>query len=177
MIALTRSYVHGSQRHSADRRDHRRASSTRPSRRWADREALIVRHQNVRWTYGELKEQVDAFAAGLAGARASSQATASASGRRTTPNGSHAIRHRQGRADPGQHQSGLSPGRARIRAEQSGLPRADHCRAVQDQRLSRHAARAGAGIDHCAPGELHAAQLPTLAHCSSASATSACRAC
>jgi fatty-acyl-CoA synthase len=27
--------------------------------------ALVVRHQNVRWTYGELKERVDALAAGL----------------------------------------------------------------------------------------------------------------
>ena len=34
-------------------------------RRWTDREALVVRHQNVRWTYGELAERVDAFAAGL----------------------------------------------------------------------------------------------------------------
>jgi fatty-acyl-CoA synthase len=33
--------------------------------RWRDREALVVRHQNVRWTYGGLQEQVDAFAAGL----------------------------------------------------------------------------------------------------------------
>src|SRR4029077_1314582 len=30
-----------------------------------DRPALIVRQQNVRWTYRELKERVDAFAAGL----------------------------------------------------------------------------------------------------------------
>ena len=33
--------------------------------RWADCPALIVRHQNVRWTYRELNERVDAFAAGL----------------------------------------------------------------------------------------------------------------
>ena len=32
---------------------------------WGDRLALIVRHQNIRWTYTELKKQVDAFAAGL----------------------------------------------------------------------------------------------------------------
>ncbi len=32
---------------------------------WGNRYALIVRHQNIRWTYAELKEQVDAFAAGL----------------------------------------------------------------------------------------------------------------
>jgi fatty-acyl-CoA synthase len=34
-------------------------------RRWTDHEALVVRHQNVRWTYAELAERVDAFAAGL----------------------------------------------------------------------------------------------------------------
>ncbi|PWU06150.1 MAG: AMP-binding protein [Terriglobia bacterium] len=33
--------------------------------RWSGREALVVRHQKVRWTYAELKERVDAFAAGL----------------------------------------------------------------------------------------------------------------
>ena len=30
-----------------------------------DEEALVVRHQAIRWTYRELKEQVDAYAAGL----------------------------------------------------------------------------------------------------------------
>ncbi|MBV8576667.1 MAG: AMP-binding protein [Acetobacteraceae bacterium] len=33
--------------------------------RFGQRDALIVRHQQVRWTYRELKERVDAFAAGL----------------------------------------------------------------------------------------------------------------
>src|SRR6201999_2572641 len=33
--------------------------------RFAERDALIVRHQQIRWTYRELKERVDAFAAGL----------------------------------------------------------------------------------------------------------------
>jgi fatty-acyl-CoA synthase len=35
------------------------------SQRWAGRDALIVRQQNVRWSYGELKAKVDALAAGL----------------------------------------------------------------------------------------------------------------
>jgi len=30
-----------------------------------DRDALVVRHQDIRWSYAELKRQVDAFAAGL----------------------------------------------------------------------------------------------------------------
>ncbi|HKU94880.1 MAG TPA: AMP-binding protein, partial [Vineibacter sp.] len=33
--------------------------------RWRDRDALIVRHQDVRWTYGELARRVDDLAAGL----------------------------------------------------------------------------------------------------------------
>ncbi|XSC47525.1 AMP-binding protein [Bradyrhizobium sp. RDT10] len=32
---------------------------------WLDREALVVPYQNVRWTYRELAEKVDAFALGL----------------------------------------------------------------------------------------------------------------
>jgi fatty-acyl-CoA synthase len=37
----------------------------RTTGRWPDRDALVVRHQGVRWTYGELKREVDALAAGL----------------------------------------------------------------------------------------------------------------
>jgi fatty-acyl-CoA synthase len=33
--------------------------------RFGDRDALVVRHQQIRWTYRELKHRVDAFAAGL----------------------------------------------------------------------------------------------------------------
>jgi fatty-acyl-CoA synthase len=33
--------------------------------RWHERTALIVRHQSIRWSYGQLKARVDAFAAGL----------------------------------------------------------------------------------------------------------------
>jgi fatty-acyl-CoA synthase len=64
MTRLTQSYAHG-------------VSSTpligdtigvhfdKSAERWPDRPALIVRQQNVRWTYRELQERVDAFAAGL----------------------------------------------------------------------------------------------------------------
>ena len=37
----------------------------RIAERFAERDALIVRHQQIRWTYRELRERVDAFAAGL----------------------------------------------------------------------------------------------------------------
>ena len=64
MAKLTQSYVHG-------------VSATpligetigvhfdKAAARWGARDALIVRQQNVRWSYGELKARVDAFAAGL----------------------------------------------------------------------------------------------------------------
>src|SRR4051794_4209241 len=37
----------------------------RIAERFADRDALISRHQRIRWSYGELKGRVDAFGAGL----------------------------------------------------------------------------------------------------------------
>jgi len=37
----------------------------RAATRWSGRDALVARHQNIRWTYAELKERVDAAAAGL----------------------------------------------------------------------------------------------------------------
>ena len=33
--------------------------------RWPEREALVVRHQGIRWTYAELRDRVERFAAGL----------------------------------------------------------------------------------------------------------------
>jgi fatty-acyl-CoA synthase len=41
------------------------AALDRAAETWGDRDALIVRHQGIRWSYKELKRQVDAFAAGL----------------------------------------------------------------------------------------------------------------
>ncbi|HUI99924.1 MAG TPA: AMP-binding protein [Usitatibacter sp.] len=32
---------------------------------WGEREALVVRHQNVRWTYAQLKQRAESLAAGL----------------------------------------------------------------------------------------------------------------
>jgi fatty-acyl-CoA synthase len=64
MVKLTQSYAHG-------------VSMTpligetigvhfdQAAERWSTRDALIVRQQNVRWSYGELRAKTDAFAAGL----------------------------------------------------------------------------------------------------------------
>jgi fatty-acyl-CoA synthase len=64
MAALTQSYVHGAS-------DEPLLGDTigrffdAACGKWADRPALVVRHQNVRLSYGELKEAVDRLAAGL----------------------------------------------------------------------------------------------------------------
>jgi fatty-acyl-CoA synthase len=64
MAKLTQSYVHGTSSRALIG-ETIGAHFDKAAERWRDREALIVRHQNIRWTYGELKARVDAFAAGL----------------------------------------------------------------------------------------------------------------
>jgi len=64
MARLTQSYAHGVSSTPLIG-DTIGASFDKSAERWPDRPALIVRQQNVRWTYRELQERVDAFAAGL----------------------------------------------------------------------------------------------------------------
>ena len=113
--------------------------------KWPARPALVVRHQNVRLSYGELRQQVDRLAAGLL-------TLGLHPGDRIgiwSPNNSEWVLTQFATAkagpDPGQHQSGLSHRRAGIRAQQSRLQGAHPRRAFQDFGLYRHAARAGAG--------------------------------
>ncbi len=64
MSKLTQSYVHG----ACDiplLGDTIGRLFDKTAERWGDREALVVRHQNIRWSYAELKREVDALAAGL----------------------------------------------------------------------------------------------------------------
>ncbi|GMR13950.1 MAG: AMP-binding protein [Gemmatimonadota bacterium] len=64
MTLLTRSYVHGaSSKPFLDTTIG--AQFDRTVERFGERDALVVCHQDVRWTYAELKEQVDRLAAGL----------------------------------------------------------------------------------------------------------------
>ena len=64
MPKLTQSYIHGAS-------DVPLIGETigvyfdKAAARWGERDALIVRQQNVRWSYGELQRRIDAFAAGL----------------------------------------------------------------------------------------------------------------
>lgn len=64
MRQLAHSYVHGASDISL-LGDTIGAHFDQAVRRWPHAEALVVRHQNIRWTYSELQRHVDAFAAGL----------------------------------------------------------------------------------------------------------------
>ena len=63
-MPLTQSYTHGAS-HQALLGETIGAVLDRIADRLPDSEALVVRHQGVRWTYGELRARADAFAAGL----------------------------------------------------------------------------------------------------------------
>src|SRR6202050_4711541 len=64
MSKLTQSYVHGVSMTPLIG-DTIGVHFDKVAARFADRDALMVGAQNVRWTYGELKEKTDALAAGL----------------------------------------------------------------------------------------------------------------
>ena len=64
MAKLTQSYAHGVST-TPLLGDTIGAHFDKAAERWSERDALVVRQQNVRWSYGELKAKVDAFAAGL----------------------------------------------------------------------------------------------------------------
>ncbi len=134
----------------------------RTAARWPDRPGLIVRQQGLRWTWEELAARVDACAAGLL-------ALGLEPGDRIgiwSPNNAEWVVTQFAAAkagtDPGQHQPGLSPERAGIRAGKSRLSGAGHGDKVQDQRLHGDGQRAGAGTALSQPGRLLAARLPRL---------------
>ncbi len=64
MSKLTQSYVHGASKLPL-LGDTIGVHFDRAVMRWPNAEALVVRHQNIRWTYSELQQQVDTVAAGL----------------------------------------------------------------------------------------------------------------
>jgi fatty-acyl-CoA synthase len=64
MGCLTQSYAHGASTVSLVG-DTIGVHFQKAAERWADALALVVKHQDVRWTYRELNDRVDAFAAGL----------------------------------------------------------------------------------------------------------------
>ena len=79
-----------------------------------DRPALIARQQEIRWSYGEFRDRVEALAAGLLGLGLAARRPPGHLVAEQCRMGADAIRQRQGRAHPGEHQPGLSPARARL---------------------------------------------------------------
>lgn len=61
---LNQSYVHGASSIPL-RGETVGANFDATAARFRDREALVVNHQHIRWSYGELQKRVDRFAAGL----------------------------------------------------------------------------------------------------------------
>ncbi|MCZ6875308.1 MAG: AMP-binding protein [bacterium] len=64
MSKLTQSYVHGTSS-TPLLGDTIGVHFDKAVMRWPNAEALVVRHQDIRWTYSELQQQVDALAPGL----------------------------------------------------------------------------------------------------------------
>ena len=111
---------------AAAAQDHPRAVCRRPPATYGTRDAAVFVEQDKRFTWNELAEAVDALAAGLLAlgleeGRPHRHLVAEPLGM-----AGDAIRHRAHRPDPGQHQPGLPPDRARICAEQGRLPGAGH---------------------------------------------------
>ena len=113
--------------------------------KWASRPALVVRHQKVRLSYGELRQAGRQARRRAADARPSSRRPHRHLVAQQLGMGADPIRHRQSRSHPGQYQSRLSHRRTGIRAQQSRLQGAHPRRAFQDLGLCRHVARTGAG--------------------------------
>ena len=132
--------------------------------RFGERDALIVRHQADPLDIPRAEGTGRRLCRRPAGARAQARRPHRRVVAEQCRMGDHPIRDRQGRADPRQHQSGLSPGRARIRAEQGRLCRPDYRDAVQNQRLSsRCCANWRPSSPLQSPGNLHASRLPRSA--------------
>jgi fatty-acyl-CoA synthase len=143
MARLTQSYAHG-------------VSSTpligdtigvhfdKSSERWPDRPALIVRQQNVRWTYRQLQERVDACAAGLL-------ALGLTPGDRIgiwSPNNAEWVTTQLATAKAGLILVNINPAYRTYELEYAlnkvGCKALITTERLQDQRLSRHATRADA---------------------------------
>ena len=90
-----------------------------------DGEALVARHQGIRWTYAEFGERVARCARGLIGARPRARRPGRAVEPQLRRVDAAAVRHRGDRRHPRQHQPGLPHPRAGLRPQPVGLP--DRC--------------------------------------------------
>ena len=109
--------------------------------RFADREALVVRHQGYRATYGELWEQVELAARALIANGVQQGRPRRDLGAEPLRVGRHSVRDRAGRRDPGHDQPGVQGRRARVRAAQGRREPAGDGPRLPAGRLRRDARR------------------------------------
>ena len=130
--------------------------------RWPESEALVVRHQGVRWTYRELQRRVDAFAAGLL-------ALGLEPGDRMgiwSPNNAEWVVTQFATAKAGIVLVNINPA-YRISELEYALNKVG-CKALitaSTFKSSDYIAmlrQLAPELDHCRPGDLHAARLPAL---------------
>jgi fatty-acyl-CoA synthase len=131
--------------------------------RWSDELALVVRHQQVRWTYGELAERVDRCAAGLL-------ALGLEPGDRVgiwSPNNAEWVIAQLATAKAGLILVNINPAYRLAEVEYAlnkvgckALITADHFKTSDYVGMLRKLAPE---LDHSAPGALASKRLPTLA--------------
>ena len=135
----------------------------RAAEQYGARDALIVRHQSIRWSWRELKQRVDDFAAGLL-------ALGLKRGERIgiwSPNNAEWVVTQFATAKAGLILVNINPAYRVTELEyalnKAGCSGTDYGDAVQDQQLPGNAGRAGAGAgDSIGSGALRAARLPAL---------------
>ena len=132
MAKLTQSYVHGASAVPLIG-DTIGVHFDKAVARWPEAEALVVRHQGVRWTYRDLQHHVDACATGLL-------ALGLEPGDRVgiwSPNNAEWVVTQFATAKAGiilvEHQPGISSGRTGVCPAQSRLQRTHHRHGVQVQ--------------------------------------------
>ena len=158
---LTQSYVHGASAETLIG-ETIGAHFDRAALRWPDQEALVVRHQNIRWTYRDLQQRVDDVAAGLL-------ALGLEPGDRVgiwSPNNAEWVLSQFATAKAGIILVNINPAYrlaeleyALNKVECKGLITAKAFKSSDYTGMLRHLAPE---LDDAAPGELRAAKLPHL---------------
>jgi len=161
MGKLTQSYVHGASAMPLIG-DTIGVHFDQAAARWPESEALVVRHQGVRWTYRELQRQVDACAAGLL-------ALGLESGDRVgiwSPNNAEWVVTQFATAKAGMILVNINPAYRLVELEYAlnkvgckGLITAAAFKSSDYIDMLRQLAPE---LDACPPGDLHAPKLPAL---------------
>ena len=127
--------------------------------RFADREALVSVHQDLRYTYAQFGEAVDRARARVHRRRDRARRPRRDLEPELRRVGARPVRDGQGRDHPGQHQPGLPDVGARVRAAPVGLPDAGRRDRVQDLRLRADGRRRARQPRRARAGRVHRARL------------------